>query len=119
MKPFIHSTANRIRVRSDFIRQNPQLISEQLSEMKAQPGIVDISFKKYAGSVAIVFDNQLNSATSIMAFIEDSHWLSLTPKDELVGSLARSYTRSLCKGMAMLALRKTLAPSVLRAISAV
>lgn len=119
MKPFIHSTANRIRVRSDFIRTNPKLVAAQLVEMKNQAGIVDISFKRYAGSVAIVFDDKNNSAQDIMQMIEDSQWLSVTASNELVGSLTRNYAKKICKGVAMLALRKTLAPSLLKAISAV
>ncbi len=119
MKPFIHSTANRIRVRSDFIRTNPKLVSAQIDEMKDLAGIVDISFKRYAGSVAIVFDNKLNSAEDIMLMVEDSKWLSVTASDELVSSLTRNYAKKICKGVAMLALRKTLTPSLLKAISAV
>lgn len=36
MSPYLHQTQNRIRVRSDFIQRNPELVKQAINELEKQ-----------------------------------------------------------------------------------
>ncbi|WP_299020388.1 HMA2 domain-containing protein [uncultured Photobacterium sp.] len=117
MQPYIHRTANRLRIRSDFIRDNPKEVKHLVEKLQQIEGIVSVRHKKYAGSVALVFDSQVVDADVLMETVESHGWLRSAQRKELVENAVRVGTRSLCRGMAMMVLRKTLGPMAIMVVN--
>ena len=80
MTPYLHQTQNRLRVRSDFILRNPQQVAPQLAQLKGAAGVKEVIYRRYAGSVAVRFDESRGSGSALLAQVERSFTASGTLK---------------------------------------
>ncbi|WP_036801575.1 HMA2 domain-containing protein [Photobacterium marinum] len=117
MQPYIHRTANRLRFRSDFIREHPKEVKELIEQLEKIEGITSVRHKRYAGSVAIVFDSNVVDAEVLMETVESHGWLRSSQRKELVENAVRAGTHTLCRGMAMMVLKKAIGPVAMRVVS--
>ncbi len=70
MNTYIHKTNQRLRVRSDFIRQNPNSVNELIADLEQIDAIGMIKHKRFAGSVAINFDDKELDCDSLLEILE-------------------------------------------------
>ncbi|EHM46883.1 hypothetical protein HMPREF0454_00752 [Hafnia alvei ATCC 51873] len=118
MSPYLHQTQNRIRVRSDFIQRNPELVKQAINELEKTDGIEEITHRLYAGSVAIRFDSKQMKATALLSQIEALGWLSVQKDKDYIDSTIRRSAKSLLKGIAILTLKRTVGGPLISAVTA-
>lgn len=118
MSPYLHQTQNRIRVRSDFIQRNPELVKQAINELEKTDGIEEITHRLYAGSVAIRFDRKQMKATALLSQIEALGWLSVQKDKDYIDSTIRRSAKSLLKGIAILTLKRTVGGPLISAVTA-
>lgn len=116
MNTYIHKTESRLRVRSDFIKHNPQEVAKLIGDLNAIDAIHTIKHKKYAGSVAIKFDNSEMDCEMLLEILESHDWTKSNEKNFFIENAAISGTKSLAKGVATIALSRMIGPSVSRLI---
>ncbi|MGF1787056.1 hypothetical protein L4D00_14775 [Photobacterium swingsii] len=116
MNTYIHKTEQRLRVRSDYIHQNPQAVAELIKSLEEIDAITQIKHKRYAGSVAINFDNKELDCESLLETLESHGWTQGADKPSFIENAVSKGTKTFAKGMAMMALKRLVGPSVSRVI---
>ncbi|WP_244204671.1 HMA2 domain-containing protein [Vibrio rhodolitus] len=116
MNTYIHKTNQRVRVRSDFIKEHQKEVASLISQLEQIDAITEIKHKKHAGSVAISFDPNELDTESVMEILESHGWLKSNPKPSFVENAVISGTKTFAKGMAGIALSRLVGPSVSRVI---
>lgn len=119
MNTYIHKTDQRLRVRSDFIKEHPNEVLELISQLEEIDAIERISHKKYAGSVAIHFDRNELDCESLMEILESHSWTQSSDKPSFVEKAMVSGTKTLVKGAATIALNRLLGPSISRVVMSI
>lgn len=116
MNTYIHTTNHRVRVRSDFIKENRKEVNLLISQLEQIDAITSVKHRKYAGSVAITFDaNELDS-DSVLEILESHGWLRSNPKPAFIENAVVTGTKTFAKGMVGVALSRLVGPSVSRVI---
>lgn len=116
MNTYIHKTEKRLRVRSDYIRQNPEQVAnliEQLSEIEA---IETIKHKRHAGSVAIHFEPKELDCESLLETLESHGWTQSLEKTSALENAVVKGTKTFAKGLAVLALKRAVSPTIGRVL---
>ncbi|AVR02693.1 hypothetical protein [Pluralibacter gergoviae] len=116
MAPYLHQTQNRLRVRSDFILRNPQQVALQLAQLKGAAGVKEVIYRRYAGSVAVRFDESRVSGSALLAQMEGFGWLTARNDNAYIDTTVRQLARSMVKGAAMLTLNAVVKPSLLKMV---
>ncbi len=116
MNTYIHKTNHRLRVRSDYIKNNPQQVDQLITQLRAIDAITHIKYQKYAGSVAISFDKQHMDCESLLDILHSHHWTQSSPSPTLIENAMTSGTKTLVKGIAGLALSRIVGTSVSKVI---
>lgn len=116
MNTYIHKTEQRLRVRSDYIKENPKKVKALISQLEEIEAIESISHKKYAGSVAINFDNRELDCDSLIEILDSHYWTQSSDKASFVERAMVSGTKTLVKGAATIALNRLLGPSISRVV---
>ncbi|WP_394199818.1 HMA2 domain-containing protein [Shewanella waksmanii] len=116
MQTYIHKTAQRLRVRSDFVRNHPAEVKQLLSQLQQIDAITDIKHKKHAGSVAICFDAEQMSADDLQELLESHNWMQQATKPSYIESAVVKGTKTLAKGVTVMALKQLVGPTFSRAI---
>ena len=119
MQAYIHKTNNRLRIRSDYIFENSKQVEVLIQELHKIEGILKIKHKKHAGSVAITFCEKSLTQEALLETLSSHDWLQETQKNRFVENAMRKGTKSLLKGVVMLAAKKTLGVGVISALSAI
>ena len=116
MNTYIHKTAQRLRVRSDFIRNNPSRVKELAVQLAKIDAIKNIKHKQYAGSVAICFDDDALSCEDLLELLDSHGWTRAAEKHSFIENAVVNGTKTFAKGLTMLALRQLVGPTFSRAI---
>ncbi|GAB2645458.1 HMA2 domain-containing protein [Vibrio panuliri] len=116
MNTYIHKTNQRVRVRSDYIKEHKNDVIALISQLEQIDAIVAVKHKHHAGSVAITFDPNELDADSVLEILESHGWLRSNPKPSFVENAVISGTKTFAKGMAGMALSRLVGPSVSRVI---
>ncbi|MFT5879934.1 MAG: hypothetical protein ACI86X_001055 [Moritella sp.] len=117
MSTYMHKTDRRLRVRSDFIKQNHKSVVALISELEQIDAIQNIKYKRHAGSVAINFDNKEIDCESLLEILDSHGWLQSSIKQAFIESAVTKGTKTFTKGIAMMALRRLVGPSFSRMLS--
>jgi hypothetical protein len=116
MKTYIHKTEQRLRVRSDFIRNNPRAVKLLINDLNIIDAIQQIRYKRYAGSVALSFDHKELDCDSLLEILESHKWTEESNKPSFIENAVTTGTKSLTKSVAGLAIKYALGASVSRVI---
>ncbi len=116
MNTYIHKTNQRLRVRSDFIRQNPNSVNELIADLEQIDAIGMIKHKRFAGSVAINFDDKELDCDSLLEILEGHGWMRRYDKPSFIENAVSKGTKTFAKGMAVMALKRVVGPSVSRVL---
>ncbi len=116
MNTYIHKTAQRLRVRSDFIRQNPQQVADLIAQLTEIDAITNVKHKRYAGSVALCFDGTELDCEELLELLDSHGWTKATTKASFIENAVVNGTKTLAKGMTMMALKRLLGVSLSRAL---
>ncbi|MDA0149033.1 HMA2 domain-containing protein [Vibrio sp. LaRot3] len=116
MNTYIHKTNQRLRVRSDYIKEHTNEVSDLIEQLEQIDAISEIKHKKYAGSVAITFDANELDCDSVLEILESHGWLRSNAKPSFIENAVVSGTKTFAKGMAGIALSRLVGPSVSRVI---
>ncbi|NKF49063.1 hypothetical protein G3R49_00540 [Shewanella sp. WXL01] len=119
MNCYIHKTDKRLRVRSDFIRKNPLEVAKLIEQLEEVDAVQHIKHQKYAGSVAITFDDQEISCDDLLEILQSHQWLQEEGKSSFVESAVVAGTKTLVKGITGIALSRLVGPSISRVIMSV
>ncbi|WCE30847.1 HMA2 domain-containing protein [Vibrio sp. SCSIO 43137] len=114
MMTYIHKTDCRLRIRSDFILNHPGEVKDLIKDLNEIDAIQAVKHKRYAGSVAIKFDNSELDCESLLEILDSHGWTKAEEKNFFIENAAISGTKSLVKGAATIALSRFIAPSVSR-----
>lgn len=114
MNTYIHKTNQRLRVRSDFIKDNPDSVKTLISQLEEIDAITQIRHKKYAGSVAICFDHNELDCESLLEILESHNWTQSSDRPSFVEKAMVSGTKTLIKGAAGIALNRVVGAGVSR-----
>lgn len=113
---YIHKTNQRLRVRSDYIKNNTLNVSNLIKQLEDIDAITAIKHKKYAGSVAISFNAHQLDCESLLEILESHHWLQSSDRTSFIENAVVSGTKTIAKGLAGMALKQLLGPSISRVI---
>ncbi|AKJ43096.1 Uncharacterised protein [Pragia fontium] len=116
--PYIHQTQNRVRIRSDYIQHHAAEVSALIEKLEQVPGIKEIQYRRYAGSVAIRFDSQILSAAALLETVESYGWLENVEERDFINNAVRLGAKTLLKGIALTTLKRTLGGSLVSAVAA-
>lgn len=116
METYIHKTKSRLRVRSDFIKNNTNSVKELIVSLQQIESIEEIKHKKYAGSVAIKFDSNELDCDALMDILASHDWMKVEERNLFIENAAVNGAKSLIKGAATIAFSRFIMPSVSRAI---
>ncbi|MCJ8350685.1 HMA2 domain-containing protein [Moritella sp.] len=116
MNTYIHKTSQRLRVRSDYIRHNPKAVMALIEQLQQIDAITNIKHKYHAGSVAIHFDREELDCDSLLEILETHEWTKSDEKPSFVENAVVNGTKTLTKGLATMALKRLVGPSVSRMI---
>ncbi len=114
MNTYIHKTNHRLRIRSDYIKDNPESVIELISQLEEIDAITQIRHKRYAGSVAICFDRNELDCESLLEIVESHNWTQSSDRPSFVEKAMVSGTKTLIKGAAGIALNRVVGASVSR-----
>jgi len=116
MNTYIHKTQQRLRVRSDFIRQHPEQVTDLIEQLAQIDAITSIKHKRYAGSVAINFQKNDLDCESLLEILESHQWTESDIKPSFVEKAVVTGTKTLTKGLATIALKRLVGTSMSRII---
>lgn len=116
MNTYIHKTAERLRVRSDFIRNNPTQVSELITQLNKIDAITDIKHKRHAGSVAICFKQDELDCEELLDLLHSHKWTRAAEKNSFIENAVVNGTKTFAKGLTLMALKQFVGPSFSRAI---
>ncbi|MCP4322816.1 MAG: hypothetical protein GY787_13405 [Alteromonadales bacterium] len=119
MQAYIHKTDNRVRIRSDYIFENSKKVQALISELLKVDGILQIKYKKHAGSVAITFCQKSITQDALLETLASNDWLQETQKNQFVENALRKGTKSVLKGVVMLVVKKTLGAGLVRTMATI
>lgn len=114
---YIHKTDSRLRVRSDFIKENTVKVEKLIGQLENIDAIQKVKHQKHAGSVAIKFDSKQLDTNSLMDILESHSWTQSNDKPSLVEKAMTSGTKTLIKGVATIALNRVLGPTMSRLVT--
>ncbi|TKB56872.1 hypothetical protein FCL42_06525 [Ferrimonas aestuarii] len=117
MSTYIHKTQKRLRIRSEYILRHPQEVAELIEQLQQVDAIQSVTHKRFAGSVAIVFDDQQMDADTLLETVESHGWLRSENHAAFVENAVKSGSKTLVKGVAMMALKRAAGPVLSRALS--
>ncbi|SDI97602.1 hypothetical protein SAMN04488540_104131 [Ferrimonas sediminum] len=117
MSTYIHKTERRLRVRSEFILNHPEQVAELIEQLNEIDAVLGVTHKRYAGSVAIVFDHNEIDADSLLETVESHGWLRSQQRSAFVENAVKNGSKTLVKGVAMMALKRAIGPTVVRALA--
>ncbi|RLM20087.1 hypothetical protein BIY29_15775 [Brenneria alni] len=117
MTPYLHQTQNRIRVRSDYIQRNPKQVAQVVMQLGLMEGVQAVTHRLYAGSVAICFDSQKVSVDQLLEKFEQLGWLRSAKDKDYINSTIRRGAKTLLKGLAIGALKRTVGGPIITAMS--
>ncbi|MGY0219698.1 HMA2 domain-containing protein [Endozoicomonadaceae bacterium StTr2] len=118
MSTYIHQTESRLRVRSDYILDNAEQVRSLIAELEKIPAITDIRHRKFAGSVTIRFNHKEVEAESLLEMLESHGWLRSRQRSDFVGNAVRNGSRTLLKGITVMAVKQIVGGNLLRTITA-
>ncbi|NOH30961.1 MULTISPECIES: HMA2 domain-containing protein [Vibrio] len=116
MNTYIHKTNQRLRVRSDFIKDHPKQVEELIKQLSDIDAIYQLKHQKHAGSVAICFDPKELDCESLLEIVESHGWTKSSDKPSFIEKAMVSGTKTFVKGMTGVALSRLVGPSVSRVI---
>ena len=116
MNTYIHKSNQRLRVRSDFIKDNPDAVISLIEQLKQIDAIQQIKHKVYAGSVAIQFDKSELDCESLLEILQSHGWANSNEKPSLVEKAMVTGTKTVIKGAATIALNRILGATASRMI---
>ncbi|KQH84675.1 hypothetical protein J0676_17615 [Vibrio sp. Vb2880] len=116
MNTYIHKTNQRLRVRSDYIKNNPNEVGELIDQLKDIDAIRSIKHQKYAGSVAICFDHAELDCESLLEILESHHWTQSSETPSFIEKAMVTGTKSLVKGLTGIALTRLVGPTISRTV---
>ncbi|GAL17467.1 hypothetical protein JCM19235_6016 [Vibrio maritimus] len=116
MNTYIHKTNQRLRVRSDFIKDHPSQVETLIQQLLDIDAVLQIKHKKHAGSVAICFDAKELDCESLLEIIESHGWTKSSDKPSFVEKAMVSGTKTLVRGVTGVALSRLVGPSVSRVL---
>ncbi|MCD1125127.1 hypothetical protein LPW36_03635 [Jinshanibacter sp. LJY008] len=117
--PYVHQTQNRVRIRSDYIQQHAAEVTNLIAKLDLVPGIKEIQYRRYAGSVAIRFDSKVISAAALLETVESYGWLENSEERDFINNAVRLGAKTLLKGIALTTLKRTLGGSLVSAVAAI
>lgn len=117
--PYVHQTQNRVRIRSDYIQQHAAEVTDLIAKLELVPGITEIQYRRYAGSVAIRFDSKVISAAALLETVESYGWLENSEERDFINNAVRLGAKTLLKGIALTTLKRTLGGSLASAVAAI
>lgn len=116
MNTYIHKTNQRLRVRSDYIKDHPDQVCELIKQLEDVCAVNQIKYKQHAGSVAICFNGKELDCDSLLDILESHNWTESSNKPSFIENAMVSGTKTLVKGLAGVALSRIVGPSVSRVI---
>ncbi|WP_232321895.1 HMA2 domain-containing protein [Photobacterium jeanii] len=119
MNTYIHKTQQRLRIRSDYIQQNPEAVAELIEQLEEIDAITQIKHKRFAGSVAICFDNNELDCETLLETLSSHGWTKGIEKSAFIENAVIKGTKTFMKGMAVIALKRLVGPSVSRVIMSI
>ncbi len=117
MNTYIHKTENRLRIRSDFIKNNSVEVEKLICDLNKIDAISDIKFKKHAGSVAIKFDGKEISNEQLLDILQSHNWTRNDERNFFIENAAIKGTKSLIKGGVTIAISRLVGPSLGRLLN--
>ncbi|PWC22786.1 hypothetical protein DDT52_00485 [Brenneria roseae subsp. roseae] len=117
MTPYLHQTQNRVRVRSDYIQRNPKQVEHVVRQLAQLDGVREITHRIYAGSVAICFDSRKVAVEQLLEKFEQLGWLRSAKDRDYIDSTIRRGAKTLLKGLAIGALKRTVGGPIITAMS--
>ncbi len=112
MNTYIHKTDKRLRIRSDYIKNNPKEVNALITQLDEIDAITHINHKRYAGSVAICFDKEALDCNSLLEILESHHWTNSRDTPSFIEKAMVSGTKTLIKGAASIALNRVVGARV-------
>ncbi|GAA4893785.1 hypothetical protein [Ferrimonas pelagia] len=115
METYIHKTRSRLRIRSSFIHQHPELIADSVVQLRNLEAITDIRHRAHAGSVTLSFDPDCLSADELLAILEAQDWCQQDSSDGLSVAVSQGVRKVARHGM-ILAMERVLGQGVVSLI---
>lgn len=106
MPVYVHKTANRLRIRSSYILENPTVIERAIDELRCNRALIDIKHKRYAGSVAITFDEKQIDVNELLDQVRSRGWMRQIDGQGFIEKAMRSSSRNLMRGAAVMVLKR-------------
>ncbi|MCL1046961.1 hypothetical protein L2737_16810 [Shewanella electrodiphila] len=119
MSIYVHKTKQRLRVRSEYIRNNRAQVAELIEQLNQIDAVKHIKHQYHAGSVAITFDDNELDCENLLEILESHGWLEESSRSSFVENAVVAGTKTLVKGMASIALSRLVGPSISRVIMSV
>ncbi|MBR9728807.1 HMA2 domain-containing protein [Shewanella intestini] len=116
MNCYVHKTQQRLRVRSEFIRENKLQVCTLIEQLELIDAVKHVKHQQYAGSVAITFDNKELDCDSLLEILESHGWLVENNKPSFVETAVTTGTKTFVKGVAGIALSRLVGPAVSKMI---
>ncbi|BDY03793.1 hypothetical protein [Ferrimonas sp. YFM] len=117
MSTYIHKTDRRLRIRSDYVLNNPAEVQGLVEQLRQIDAVLEVRHRRYAGSVTLIFDHNELTADDLLETVESHGWLRSDSRSAFVENAVRSGSRSLVKGVAVLALKRLMGPTVVKALA--
>ena len=117
MSTYTHQTKNRLRVRSDFILDNPEDVAALVADIEKVPAITEVKHRRFSGSVTICFNDSEIDMDSLLEMVESHGWLKDRQRNDFVENAVRQGSKTLLKGVAVVALQQLVGASVVRMLS--
>ena len=119
MKTYLHKTSGRLRIRSDYIHEHADTVAVTLAEMMQEDGVLCVSHKRFAGSVAVQFDPHKLDCDNLLSRFSQLGWLSHNDNGALVKQTLNKGTKSLLKSAGMLVASRLVGQSLVKALAIV
>ena len=118
MTPYVHQTQNRIRIRSEYIEHHHAEVTALIEQLEQIPGIKEIQYRRYAGSVAIRFDSKVITAGALLETVDSYGWMEQSEERDFINNAVRQGAKTLLKGIALTTLKRTLGGPLVSAVAA-
>lgn len=99
MMTYLHKTQGRIRVRSAYILNHPVTIQKQLQALQKTAGVTGVIYRKYSGSITILFEARQVSDAAIQAQLEAYNWIEKGKKADFVSQVVQKSAEKMLKGV--------------------
>ena len=119
MTPYLHITKNRVRIRSEFIQNNPKLIADKHIPMLYQfDGVNEVIHRHYSGSVILFFDTRKITANELICHAESIGWIHAGKQADSINQVIHSHTKKIVKGFVLGSLKKSFGAPVALIVAA-